>query len=70
MKDIANINLRFLRIKEQRSEKGLNGDSNPDFFDAGAVLYYHLSYQANWVRVILWINDEPVDHDGCGCQSL
>ena len=35
-------------------------DSNPDLCDAGAVLY-QLSYQPNWVLVIMWVNDKPVD---------
>ena len=33
----------------EKQAPGLNGDSNPDFFNAGAVLH-QLSYQANWER--------------------
>ena len=31
---------------------GLNGDSNPDLCDAGAVLH-RWSYQANWEQIIM-----------------
>ena len=48
---------------------GLNGDSNPDLCDAGAVLH-QLSYQANWVQVVMWLNYKPVyveiDDDNTG----
>ena len=43
-------------------EKCLNGDSNPDLCNAGAVLY-QLSYQANWELVVMWVNDQPI-YDG------
>ena len=43
-----------------RSEKGLNGDSNPDLCDAGAVLY-QWSYQADWELVVMRVNYKPVD---------
>ena len=32
----------------------------PDFCDAGAVLY-QLSYRANCVLVIMWVDYKPVD---------
>ena len=38
----------------------LNGDSNPDFCDAVAVLY-QLSYQGNWEQVVMWVNYRPID---------
>ena len=34
------------------TEKGLNGVSNPDLCDAGAV-HYQLRYQANWEQVVM-----------------
>ena len=37
-------------------------DSNPDLYDVGAVLN-HLSYQANWELVAIWVNDKPVDDE-------
>ena len=42
------------------SETGLNGASNPDLCNAGAVLY-QLSYQAKWD--IMWVNYKPADVD-------
>ena len=33
-------------------------DSNPDLYDAGAVLN-QLSYLANWELVIIWVYDKP-----------
>ena len=33
----------------------LNGDSNPDLCDSGAVLF-QLSYQINWERVVIWVD--------------
>ena len=39
---------------------GMNGDSNPDVFDAGAV-FNQLSYQANWELVVMWVCYEAVD---------
>ena len=48
---------------------GRNGDSNPDLCDAGVVLY-QLSYQANWVQVVEWVDYKPVgvetDDDNTG----
>ena len=38
----------------------LNGDSNPDLCDAGAVLH-QLSYMANSEEVVMWVDYEPVD---------
>ena len=34
--------------------------SNPDLCDAVAVLQ-QLSYQANWVIIIIWVGNRPVD---------
>ena len=48
------------------SKKGLNWDSNPALFDAGAVLY-QLTFQANSELVVMWVNDKPVDD---GYRSL
>ena len=42
------------------SEKGLNGDLNPDLCDAGAALY-QLSYQANWEKVVMQVNYKPIN---------
>ena len=39
---------------------GLNGDSNPNLCDAGALLY-QLSNQANWEQVVMWVDYKPVD---------
>ena len=39
---------------------GLNGDSNPDICDAGAVLH-QFSYQANWEHLVMWIDYKHVD---------
>ena len=40
---------------------GLTGqESNPDLYDAGAVLL-QTSYQANWELVIMWVYDKLVD---------
>ena len=41
------------------SERGLK-ISNPDLCDAGALLH-QLSYQANWVQVVMWLDYKPVD---------
>ena len=44
---------RYLSIREKgRENSGLNGDSNPDFCDAGPVLY-QLSYQVNWELIAM-----------------
>ena len=53
---------------------GLNGDSNPDLCDAGAVLN-QFSYKANWELVVMWVVYEPLDVEiddkwmnECGCR--
>ena len=38
----------------------MNGDSNPDLSDAGAVLH-QLSYQANWKQFVMWVDYKLVD---------
>ena len=45
---------------------GLNGDLNPDLYDAYAVLY-QLNYQANWRLVVMWVDDKSV---GDGYRSI
>ena len=47
-------------IEKGLKNSGLNGDSNPYFCDAGAVLN-QLSYQANWEQVFMWVDYKPVD---------
>ncbi|KAK2553844.1 hypothetical protein P5673_024834 [Acropora cervicornis] len=58
-----------LRVGEDstlsRSDKGLkilglNGDSNPDLYDAGAVPH-QLNCQVNWEQVVVWVDYKPVD---------
>ena len=50
-----------LSSSEKRlKNSGLNGDSNPDLCDAGAVLH-QLSNQANWEQVVMWVDYQPVD---------
>ena len=39
---------------------GLNVDSNLDLSDAGAALH-QLSYHANWLQVVIWVDSKPVD---------
>ena len=46
--------------KEGLKISGLNGDSNPNLWNTSAVIY-HLSYQANWEQVIMWLSYKPVD---------
>ena len=50
----------FSSSEKGLKNSGLNGDSNPDLCDAGAVLY-QLSFQANWEQVFMWVDYEPVD---------
>jgi len=38
----------------------MNGDSNPNLYDADAVRY-QLSYRANWELVVMWVDYKPVD---------
>ena len=50
-----------LKQRRERSENSnLNGDSNPDLCDAGAVLH-QLNYQANWEQVVVWVDYKLVD---------
>ena len=65
---------KFTCTSLSNSEKGLkisglNGDSNPDLCEAGAM-FQQLSYQANWVQVVMWLNYKPVyveiDDDNTG----
>lgn len=50
-----------LSIKEKGLKNlGLKEGSNPDLWDAHAVLYQS-SYQANWEQVIMWVGCKPVD---------
>ena len=42
--------------KADLKNSGLNGNSNPDLCDAGAVLR-KLSYQANWEPAVMWVRD-------------
>ena len=51
----------FLERYLSSSEKGLNGDSNPNYCDPGAVLY-QFSRQTNWELDVMWVDDEPVDY--------
>ena len=46
--------------KYGEKKSGLNGDSNPDPWDAGAVLS-QLSYQSNWELVVMWVDYKPGD---------
>ena len=39
----------------------MNRDLNPDLCDDGAVIF-QLSYQANWVLVVMWIAYELEDY--------
>jgi len=52
----------FIVLLKSEWGEGLNGDSNPDLFDASAVIY-QLSNQANWELVIMWVNDKPLDDE-------
>ena len=42
-----------------RKNSGLDGDSNPELCDTGAVLY-QFSYHAYWEQVVGWVNYKPV----------
>ena len=50
---------RILALLKQQRERpefpNLNGDSNSDLCNGGAVLH-HLSYQANWEQVVMWVD--------------
>ena len=46
--------------RPERFRSELNGTSNPDPCDAGAVLH-QLNYQANWEQVVVWVEYKPVD---------
>ena len=52
--ECKNLIIAFYRCLSS-SEKGLNGDSNPDLCDAGAVLT-QLGCQANWEQVVVWVD--------------
>ena len=54
-----NLIIPFYRYLSS-SEKGLNEHSNPDLFDAGAVLK-NLSYQTKWELVVMRVDCNPVD---------
>ena len=54
-----NVIIAFLALLSS-SEKGLNGDSNPDLCDAGAVLH-QLRYQGNWELIVMWVDHESGD---------
>ena len=55
---------RYLSNSEKGPKNsGLNGDSDSDVSDAGAVLH-QLSYRAKSKLVVMWVEDWPVD-DGC-----
>ena len=53
-----NLIIPFYRYLSS-SEKGLNGHSNPDLCDAGAVLKI-FSYQTKWELVFMWVDCNPV----------
>ena len=58
--------LALLKQRRERSENSnLNGDSNPDLCDAGAVLH-QLNYQANWEQVVVWVVDVEIGDDNTG----
>ena len=50
---------RFLTLLKPKRRKP-DRDSNHDFYDAGVVLH-HLSYQANWELVVMWVCYKPVN---------
>ena len=53
----------LLQQRRERPEKfrlNVNGDSNYDLCDAGAVLR-QLSFQAKWEQVVMWVDYKPVD---------
>ena len=37
------------------ASSGLNCDSNHGLCESGEVLF-HLSYQANWERIVIWVD--------------
>ena len=49
---------RNLSLKEN---EGQNGILTHDLWDTSAVALYHLTYQANWELVSLWVRNKPVD---------
>ena len=57
--ELMNLIIAFQRCFKQRRKRSensdLNGDSNPDLCDAGAVLH-QLRYQANWEQVVVWVD--------------
>ena len=58
---IVEVMLCYLSSSERKAWKlRSERDSNPDLCDAGAVIN-HVSHQANWELVIMWVYDKPVD---------
>ena len=49
-----------MKLKPEKKNSDLNGIRTHDIYDTGEVLN-HLSYQANWEWVILWVRNIPVD---------
>ena len=58
MKEQVNLIIAF--SEKGLKNSGLNGDSNPDLWDAGAVPY-QLGYQANWEQVVMRVDYKPID---------
>ena len=52
MNDPCSLLALLKQLQERPENSGINRDSNPDPFDASAVLY-QLSYQANWRLVTM-----------------
>ena len=50
----------FSSSEKGLKNSGLNGDSNSDLCDVGAVLF-QLNFQANWEQFVLWVDYKPVD---------
>ena len=42
--------------KKSLKHSGPNRDLNPDLCDGG-VVFYRLSFQANWELVVMWVNE-------------
>jgi len=59
--DVSPTSLLFIAKEATKPEflvtKSLNGDSNRDLCDAGAVLN-RLTYQANWEQVVIRVYDQ------------
>lgn len=52
MNDPCSLLAQLKQLQERPENSGINKDSNPDPFDASAVLY-QLSYQVNWRLVTM-----------------